>query len=183
MTASFDDNETNDSCGRGAAEQAQAAGAAEGAERPGYAAVRALLDELVATFPACFKPHATPGLPPIKAGIDADILARRPNIDPNLLQAALRVYASGPEYWRGLIAGRPRVDLDGQIVQAVITPEEKAEAERRLAIFDVNQEAARKAFAKSRRCSISSPPLSLPVSRPTRHPPALDRATRRVGRC
>jgi len=141
------DNQTSLPCGRGAAhEQTQTAGAAEGAERPGYAAVRALLDTLVAAFPACFKPHATPGLPPIKAGIDADILARRPDIDPNLLQAALRVYASGPEYWRGLIAGRPRVDIDGQIVQAVITPEEKAEAERRLAIFDVNQEARKKSF-------------------------------------
>ncbi|WP_292530116.1 ProQ/FINO family protein [Methylocystis sp.] len=145
MTA-FDNNQTSVPCGRGAAEQTQAAGAAEGAERPGYAAVRALLDELVAAFPACFKPHRAPDISPIKLDIHADVLARRPDTDPVLLTSALRVYASGPDYWRTLIAGRPRIDLDGQIVQAVITPEEKAEAERRLACFDLNQKAKKKGF-------------------------------------
>src|ERR1019366_10397787 len=89
----------------------------------GYGEVRALLDELVAAFPACFRPHGTPGQPPLKIGIGDDVLARKPEIDPALLSSALSVYASGPEYWRSVIGGLPRVDLDGNVTQSVITSE------------------------------------------------------------
>lgn len=129
-----------------ALDDAAANPAAESAKHRRRIAVRALIAELIAAFPDCFKPHATAGLPPIKLEIDADILARRPDFDPALLQAAIDVYSSGPEYWRALIAGRPRVDLDGRVVQAVISPEEKAEAERRLAAFDLRQQARNKTF-------------------------------------
>jgi sRNA-binding protein len=117
---------------------------------PGHANVRALLDELLAVFPACFKPHLTPGLPLLKTGIGDDILARRPDIDPALLERALSVYASGPEYWRGVIAGRPRVDLDGAVVQAAATAEEIAAAETRLAAFEIKQRARKQSYAEVR---------------------------------
>ncbi|MEK8121585.1 ProQ/FINO family protein [Methylocystis sp. IM4] len=103
--------------------------------------MRVLLDELIAAFPACFKPHGTKGLPPFAVGIEADILARKPEIDPSLLQRALRVYTTGPEYFRSLIAGQPRVDLDGKVVQSVITPEEIAQAEKGLAAFQNRAQA------------------------------------------
>jgi sRNA-binding protein len=106
-----------------------------------FAEVRVLLDELVATFPACFKPHGTKGQPPLAVGIEADILARKPEIDPVPLQRALRVYTTGPEYFRSLIAGEPRVDLDGKVVQADISPEEIAQAEKGLAAFQNRAQA------------------------------------------
>lgn len=112
---------------------------------PGHEDVRALLDELIAVFPACFKPHLTSGLPLLKAGVGDDILARRPDIDPALLERALSVYASGPEYWRSVIAGRPRVDLDGAVVQATITADEIAHARAQLQAIQRRAEKRRTA--------------------------------------
>src|ERR1019366_3526882 len=99
---------------------------------------------------ACFRPHGTPGQPPLKIGIGDDVLARKPEIDPALLSSALSVYASGPEYWRSVIGGLPRVDLDGNVTQTVITSEEIAEAKKRLAAFEFKQKAREKSHVELR---------------------------------
>lgn len=105
------------------------------AQKRSHAEVRALLDELIDAFPACFKPHGAKDQPPLAIGVEADILLRRPHIDPDRLSRALQVYTTGPEYYRSVIAGLPRVDLDG-VVRAAITSDEIRQAERLLLEFE-----------------------------------------------
>lgn len=146
------DAESRSSPDREASPKAPASDATNRPKTPshGYGEVRALLDELVAAFPACFRPHGTPGQPPLKFGIGDDVLARKPEIDPALLSSALSVYASGPEYWRSVIGGLPRVDLDGNVTQTVITSEEIAEAKKQLAAFEFKQKAREKSHVEVR---------------------------------
>ncbi|PWB82742.1 MAG: hypothetical protein C3F11_10305 [Methylocystaceae bacterium] len=59
--------ESNSSSNEGAPRDAAAAAARR--KTSGHEDVRALLDELIAVFPACFKPHLTPGLPLLKVGV------------------------------------------------------------------------------------------------------------------
>ncbi|WP_036287868.1 ProQ/FINO family protein [Methylosinus sp. PW1] len=105
------------------------------AQKRSHAEVRALLDELIDAFPACFKPHGVKDQPPLAIGVEADILLRRPHIDSDRLGRALQVYTAGPEYYRSVIAGLPRVDLDG-VARAAITSEEIGQAERLLLEFE-----------------------------------------------
>lgn len=51
------------------------------------------------------------------------------------MSRALQVYTTGPEYYRSVIAGLPRVDLDG-VVRAAITSDEIRQAERLLLEFE-----------------------------------------------
>ena len=83
-------------------------------------------------------PHAFPkdynALRPLKLGIHADILHRWPEVDPVLLRRALANHTRRDGYLLALLhhRGDRRYDLDGQPV-GTVTPEERAEAARRLA--------------------------------------------------
>lgn len=112
---------------------------------PFHDRVTTLLGILCADFPNCFKPRGTRGLAPLKIGVRKDIQARKPDIGPVLLRKSLFIYTGSPEYLRAIIAGLSRVDLDGNITQAEITPEEIAHAKQKLASFRERKRAFGKA--------------------------------------
>ncbi|WP_159729413.1 hypothetical protein [Methylosinus sp. Ce-a6] len=43
------------------------------AQKRSHAEVRALLDELIEAFPACFKPHGAKNQPPLAIGVEAEV--------------------------------------------------------------------------------------------------------------
>jgi sRNA-binding protein len=83
-------------------------------------------------FPRAF-PRDYDAIRPLKTGILADVIARMPGFDPGVLRRALANHTSRDGYLLALIHGRGdrRYDLDGQPV-GTVTPEERAEAQKRL---------------------------------------------------
>ncbi|MBG0808148.1 hypothetical protein IY145_01800 [Methylosinus sp. H3A] len=126
-----------------------------------HAEVRALLDELIDAFPACFKRHGEKRQPPLAAGVEADILLRRPGFDPERLKRALQVYTAGPEYYRSVIAGLPRVDLDG-VARTVVTSDEIQQAEKLLAEFE-SKARSRKVAASEGHAVLAALVVSFPA--------------------
>lgn len=70
---------------------------------------------LVERYPAVFVARDKGNMKPLAIGIDADIRAENPDIDPDMLRQFLRKYVSKPQYLRALIQGEPRVNLDGSV--------------------------------------------------------------------
>jgi ProP effector len=69
---------------------------------------RALLNR----WPNCFKGYMRPKKP-LKIGIDKDILAADPELNPEIVKLVLRIYVSHETYREVMIEGAGRVDLDG----------------------------------------------------------------------
>lgn len=90
-----------------------------------------VLVRLRATFPECFSQLNAGLKKPIKIGIHNDIAAQLPDVDPDAIGLALRVYTLHESYWRAIVKGAPRIDLDGKPAGAV-TADEAAHAQRRL---------------------------------------------------
>lgn len=90
-------------------------------------------EHLVALFPKAFMPKGADKIP-LKIGIHADIRARDPSISGVKLGAALHDYVTGPKYLRALVAGAPRLDLDGQPAGEV-TERDELNAKLQLADF------------------------------------------------
>ena len=87
---------------------------------------------LMDRFPLAF-PQDYDAIRPLKVGILADVIARMPGFDPVLLRRALANHTRRDGYLLALLHGRGdrRYDLDGQPV-GIVTPEERAEALKRL---------------------------------------------------
>jgi ProP effector len=72
-----------------------------------------LIGTLAETFPATFATNPR-YRQPLKIGIHHDIAAQLGDtISPRVISDALRVYVSNPRYFKTLVAGADRVDLNG----------------------------------------------------------------------
>ena len=94
-------------------------------------AVRALLHE---RFPDCFAGQGEEK-PPLKIGIDRDILGAFPELGRRQLEVALLDYAHGPTYARNVIAGASRIGLNGEGCGYVTATEAAYAAGRMRALF------------------------------------------------
>lgn len=65
---------------------------------------------------------------PLAIGIDAEILAADPEIDPKLLRAALRMHTGSTRYLKATARGDQRFNLAGDPV-AELSPEHRARAQ------------------------------------------------------
>jgi len=86
------------------------------------AAVVALRRQLIRMYPGAFKNFKSAKLP-LKVGIRADILAAMPDVEPKLIEAALREYCYRRDYQRYLTEGAGRVNLQGEVVGTVSAEE------------------------------------------------------------
>jgi ProP effector len=73
-------------------------------------------------YPGAFKNFKSAKLP-LKVGIRADILAAMPDVEPKLIEAALREYCYRSDYQRYLTEGAGRVNLQGEVVGTVSAEE------------------------------------------------------------
>ena len=104
-------------------------------------AVQAVHMVVQATFPRAF-PKNYDDLRPLKTGILADLVARLPEIDPQMLGRVLANHTSRDGYLLALVhrRGDMRYNLDGQPV-GTVTAEERAEAQKRLEHSQQRQQA------------------------------------------
>jgi len=87
---------------------------------------------LCVRFPRTFSRR---GPQPLKVGVYGDVLAALGDIvRPRDLQSALRAYTGNRGYFRALLAGACRIDLDGKPA-GTVTPEDEKVAKARLAEF------------------------------------------------
>jgi len=76
-----------------------------------------LLDnELPQYYPDCFNQTA---LKPLKIGIYEDIKAEHPEINKKIIKAALKLHCKVIPYLSILVAGSQRINLKGEVVEAV----------------------------------------------------------------
>ena len=87
---------------------------------------------LCGRFPRTFSRR---GPQPLKVGVYGDVLAALGKaVQPRDLQSALRAYTGNRGYFRALLAGACRIDLDGKPA-GTVTPEDEKVAKARLAEF------------------------------------------------
>ena len=86
--------------------------ATEIAGRARSAGITATRRALLNRWPNCFKGYIRPKLP-LKVGIDKDILAADPELNPEIVKIVLRTYVNHLSYLEAMIEGATRVDLDG----------------------------------------------------------------------
>jgi ProP effector len=91
-------------------------------DRQQQTAAVALRRQLIRIYPGAFKNFKSAKLP-LKVGIRADILAAMPDVEPKLIEAALREYCYRGDYQRYLTEGAGRVNLQGEVVGTVSTEE------------------------------------------------------------
>src|SRR5947208_2295109 len=72
----------------------------------------ATMSELTKRFPKCFMPPFKPKLP-ISIGITEVVRIAAPDMDHRDLANAIRRYCGDISYLRGLVAGAPRFNLEG----------------------------------------------------------------------
>jgi ProP effector len=110
----------------------------------------AILGELAERFPRAFRRHQEPGVRPALAiGIHRQIAIRAPDLAAPMaaLRRAIGLYVRHRRYRAALIAGAPRLDLDGVAV-GVVTEAERDHAVRR-ALADRQRAAERAPRADS----------------------------------
>jgi hypothetical protein len=79
-------------------------------------------ERLIALFPKCFKPPGEKMLP-LKIGIDKDIFAALPEFSHKDVSLTLSYYVGNRDYYRELVEGAMRVDLNGIPTTAVTSSE------------------------------------------------------------
>jgi sRNA-binding protein len=84
---------------------------------------------LAELFPNCFRQPRQP----LKIGIHNDIIARHPELRPNLIASALKTYTRSQGYLETLKAGAPRIDLEGNQVGTVTASDEEDAKRKRSA--------------------------------------------------
>jgi len=94
-------------------------------------------------YPGALKNFQSAKLP-LKVGIRADILAAMPDVEPKLIEAALREYCYRSDYQRYLTEGAGRVNLQGEVVGTVgvLVPTANHEPRRGAELVGVAQRAA-----------------------------------------
>jgi ProP effector len=123
-----------------------------------YAKVEATIAMLAARFPKAFSVYET-RRKPLKIGIDADIIARTPDILLADLIAALRCYVVNAGYLARSVEGAPRIDLDGNPV-GTITPDQARNASIRHAAI-LRKRYARKVSKRAEAQAKAPPPKRL----------------------
>jgi ProP effector len=106
----------------------------------------ARIDTLLALrqkFPHAFARLSDRQRRPLKIGVHLDIQAAIPDLDPVALGSALRLYVGDVRYHRAVIAGAPRIDLDGNVAGAV-TAAEAENAKRAIAGIEAKLAQRRK---------------------------------------
>ena len=121
-----------------------------------YAAV-AVLGE---TFAAAFARRGAERRP-LKIGIARDLLER--GVDLDVIRAGLGSYCRSYGYLSAMKAGASRVDLDGSVA-GIVTAEEAASAQERLAELKPAPAAAKPKAAAKAKPSASRKPLPRPRS-------------------
>jgi sRNA-binding protein len=101
-----------------------------------------MIEELCQRYPKTFtqKPY---DVRPLARGIREAIVADAPDLPASIVSQALAIYAAWLPYMRACIAGAPRIDLSGKVVD-VVTDKEATYAVQRLAAQE-RKRAARKA--------------------------------------
>ena len=107
-----------------------------------YPTAMALIEMLCQRYPKTFtqKPHE---VQPLARGIREAIVADGPDLPDSIVSQALALYAARFCYLRACIAGAPRIDLSGKVVD-VVTDKDAAHTVQRLAARE-RKRAARKA--------------------------------------
>ncbi|CDX26887.1 hypothetical protein MPL3356_60604 [Mesorhizobium plurifarium] len=99
---------------------------------------------LAERFPSTFMRKGEKNKLPLMIGITDNVIAALPELDPELIQAAIRDYCSGPKYARAMKVGAQRVDLEGRPAGTV-----SADAhERALRLEEKRRRAARELQAR-----------------------------------
>jgi sRNA-binding protein len=115
---------------------------------------KAIIAELAQRFPKAFVVFEKRRRP-LKIGIDRDIAAAAPDIDATDLSNALGYYTRNLHYLNTLVAGAPRIGLDGEVCGDV-SEKDAASAGLRFANILKRQAARRQASASSSNSSGSN---------------------------
>jgi sRNA-binding protein len=107
-----------------------------------HPAALGMIEELCQRYPKTFtqKPH---DVRPLARGIREAIVADAPDLPASIVSQVLAIYATWLPYLRACIAGAPRIDLGGKVVD-VVTDKEATYAVQRLAARE-RKRAARNA--------------------------------------
>ena len=107
-----------------------------------YPTAMAMIEMLCQRYPKTFtqKPHE---MQPLARGIREAIIADAPDLPHSIVSQALALYAARFCYLRASIAGAPRIDLSGKVVD-VVTDKDAAHTVQRLAARE-RKRAAHKA--------------------------------------
>jgi ProP effector len=97
---------------------------------------------------------------PLKIGIHDDLVALLPEIDPQIIGNALKLYTIHSGYLRGLVEGAPRVDLNGAEV-GIVTAEAASHARELLERFLKRQAANNPNKAKPAPAAKKTPPAGI----------------------
>ena len=124
--------------------------------------IDAALARLAEAFPQTFvlekyRPHW-----PLKVGIAAAIPARCPALEWRVLKMALTAYTGRVMYLRGLVAGAPRLDLDGNPAGEV-TVRDAEYAAAKLAGILASREIKRTAAVQSNKSAARADPVAVPA--------------------
>ena len=111
----------------------------------------ALLAEL---YPNCFRQPRQP----LNIGIHNDVIARHPELRPNLIASALKAYTRSLGYLKTLKAGSARIDLDGN-PGGTVTDADEEDAKRKIA-----KEAGRAAAKTIEDRNTAGQPAAKPVA-------------------
>jgi sRNA-binding protein len=79
--------------------------------RSEYDAAVDVLIELRQAFPQVISRLDVHKRRPLKIGISQDVQSLLPEVDPQVIGHAMRIYCSDRRYLAGLVAGAPRIDL------------------------------------------------------------------------
>jgi ProP effector len=93
------------------------------ARRPWVESAITTLLVLRQRFPLAFAPLNARVRRPLKIGIDGDLRAALPDVDPVMIGRALGFYCSGGEYRHACTEGAERVDLNGNPCGAITADE------------------------------------------------------------
>jgi ProP effector len=122
--------------------------------------IRKWLDEIglgrfAELYPKCFcQPRQS-----LKIGIHNDVIARHPELRPNLIASALKTYTRSVGYLETLKAGTPRIDLEGNVAGEV-TATDEADVTRKIA----KEAGGAGARAIEERKEVAAPPVTQSVS-------------------
>jgi sRNA-binding protein len=106
-----------------------------------HPAALGMIEEMCQRYPKTFtqKPH---DVRPLARGIREAIVADAPDLSASIVSQALAIYAAWLPYMRACIAGAPRIDLSGKVVD-VVTDKEATYAVQRLAARERKRAASK----------------------------------------
>ena len=121
---------------------------------------KALLNQLIDTYPAAFIPFGERGVKPLKLGIHKDLLpiVKSWGFDPVALKIALSSYTRALRYQRALVKEAHRIDLQGEAAGEI------SDANRETAKTQIDQ------IEEKRKQNQQAEAAERPKQRPRRRP-------------